>query len=429
MENRFMKIFTMVFLMMMTLQIHAQLSRSAYVVNTLGEDLTVIDLKNQVVRSPSIPLGYLPNSVKIRNEKAYSVISGSNEIHILNLQTLIPAGTISLSAGTNPYDIDFINDSIAVVSQLFANQVAFVNVNTRNVSRTVDVGMGPQGVKYFEGRLYVANSGFNGSGYDPGKISVIDLTDYSVSFIPVALNPQSLDVDGNGHIIVTCSGDYNSVSAQLDIIDPDSASVIFSQPLAIPVTNIFINASNKAFLATYISRVMVYDLSRRQFIRDQDDALPGGPGVAFDALDNAYICHFDEDSVYAYSPAYEKIGGFQVGDGPVSIAVYDPAFSVLKAEDANLPEQLDVSPNFPNPFNPSTTIEFRLRDIQKVSLEILDIKGSLIRELVNGVLSAGSHRISWDGRNSAGKTVASGIYFYRIRASQHVKTGKMNLIR
>jgi hypothetical protein len=424
-----MKIFLLALVVIVVMKSYGQLPKSAYVVNTLGEDLTVINLEDQAVRFPSIPLGNQPNSVEIRNEKAYSVISGSNRIHILDLNTLDSDGYILLSPSTNPYDIDFINDSIAVVSELFANKVAFVNINNRTVDRRVEVGPGPQGVKYHDGRVYVANSGYNGSGYDPGKISVIDLSDYSVSNIAVSLNPQAVDIDREGNVIVACSGDYVSVDARLDMINPDSSAVYFSEPLALPVTNIFINSRNMAFLSTYLSAVMVYDLTGKEFLRDQNTPLPGGPGVAFDNQDYAYICNFETDSVYVYTPAFERIQAYLVGDGPISLAVYDPNVSSLEHGDINLSGELLVSSNFPNPFNPSTIIEFELSGGQTILVRIFDSRGSLVREVLNEHLSSGIHRILWDGKNGNGISVASGIYFYCIQTSRMVKTGKMQLLR
>jgi hypothetical protein len=424
-----MKIFLLALVVIVVMKSYGQLPKSAYVVNTLGEDLTVINLEDQAVRFPSIPLGNQPNSVEIRNEKAYSVISGSNRIHILDLNTLDSDGYILLSPSTNPYDIDFINDSIAVVSELFANKVAFVNINNRTVDRRVEVGTGPQGVKYHDGRVYVANSGYNGSGYDPGKISVIDLSDYSVSNIAVSLNPQAVDIDREGNVIVACSGDYVSVDARLDMINPDSSAVYFSEPLALPVTNIFINSRNMAFLSTYLSAVMVYDLTGKEFLRDQNTPLPGGPGVAFDNQDYAYICNFETDSVYVYTPAFERIQAYLVGDGPISLAVYDPNVSSLEHGDINLSGELLVSSNFPNPFNPSTIIEFELSGGQTILVRIFDSRGSLVREVLNEHLSSGIHRILWDGKNGNGISVASGIYFYCIQTSRMVKTGKMQLLR
>gem|GEM_PF-3997509 len=85
--------------------------------------------------------------------------------------------------------------------------------------------------------------------------------------------------------------------------------------------------------------------------------------------------------------------------------------------------------NYPNPFNPSTTIRFALPEAGDVSLKIYNLQGQLVREVVNGHLESGRHNAVWDGRNAAGQQVASGLYWYRLRAGSFVQTRKMVLVR
>jgi len=407
----------------------AQIPKSAYVVNTLGESLSMINLENQTVLQPPQPLGLYANDVKVSGDRAYIVISGLNEIRILNLPTLNHLGSIYLGSGTNPYAIDFINDSVAVVSLLLTNQVAFINVEKQQVDQFVTVGSGPQGVLYFEENVYVANSGFNGSGYDPGKVSVISLGDYSVSSVDVGINPQSLDADTNDHIIVACSGDYVSVAARIDMIDTQLQTVIFSQTVNQPITTVAVNQQNMAFLATYTSGVMVFDLSQQVFVRDDTNPLPGGPGVAFDQSDNSYICHFDLDSVYVYSQNLQKIHAYLVGDGPIAIAVFDPAYSPLRESKPMTQQDFRLFQNFPNPFNPRTRIQFHLPVHSFVELEILNIGGQVIRKLLQKELTTGMHSYFWDGNDDRGDRVASGSYFYRIKTPGFQQVKKMIYIK
>jgi hypothetical protein len=83
----------------------------------------------------------------------------------------------------------------------------------------------------------------------------------------------------------------------------------------------------------------------------------------------------------------------------------------------------------PNPFNPTTRIAFELPRDADVSLEIYSADGTLVRRLVSGAYPAGSHGVTWSGRDDAGIEVASGIYFYRLRALGDVVTKKMVLIK
>lgn len=79
-----------------------------------------------------------------------------------------------------------------------------------------------------------------------------------------------------------------------------------------------------------------------------------------------------------------------------------------------IPFAYQLSQNFPNPFNPSTAIKFVLPKAGKVTLQIFNETGQLVRALVDGEMNAGRHEISWDGRNQAGAAVASGVYFYQL---------------
>lgn len=88
-----------------------------------------------------------------------------------------------------------------------------------------------------------------------------------------------------------------------------------------------------------------------------------------------------------------------------------------------------LSQNYPNPFNPVTMIDYSLREQSPVTLRIYDVSGRLVRTLVDGIKAAGPHKECWDGMNGLGKTVASGIYFYRMDASGFSETKKMILLR
>ncbi len=88
-----------------------------------------------------------------------------------------------------------------------------------------------------------------------------------------------------------------------------------------------------------------------------------------------------------------------------------------------------LSQNYPNPFNPKTTIAFSLREQGQVSLNIYDVKGRLVRTLVDRRLDANLHRVEWDGLGNNGSPVSSGMYFYRIKAGDFTQTRKMLLLK
>ena len=86
--------------------------------------------------------------------------------------------------------------------------------------------------------------------------------------------------------------------------------------------------------------------------------------------------------------------------------------------------------NYPNPFNPTTTISFDLtaEDAENAELVIYNLKGQKVRTLINEQLPAGSYTIEWDGKNEKGE-ISSGIYFYKLKAGDKTFTRKMLLIK
>jgi hypothetical protein len=85
--------------------------------------------------------------------------------------------------------------------------------------------------------------------------------------------------------------------------------------------------------------------------------------------------------------------------------------------------------NYPNPFNPTTTIRYNMPAPGMVTLKVFDINGRLINTLVNGQNPQGMHRIIWDGTDMNGNKLSSGIYFYQIETPHQNETAKMVLIK
>jgi len=96
---------------------------------------------------------------------------------------------------------------------------------------------------------------------------------------------------------------------------------------------------------------------------------------------------------------------------------------------ASLTQRTVLLPNFPNPFNPSTTIRYTLAEETPVALTVFDVSGREIRTLTRGTEQAGPHEAVWDGRDNHGRDVSSGLYFYLLRAGDFQDTRKMVLLK
>ena len=99
------------------------------------------------------------------------------------------------------------------------------------------------------------------------------------------------------------------------------------------------------------------------------------------------------------------------------------------AAKAALPVTSALAQNYPNPFNATTTIAFQLAAPAAIELAIYDAIGQKVRTLITGHLAAGRYRSEWDGRDDAGRTVASGPYFYRLHAGAYLATKHLTLIK
>jgi|GEM_PF-601198 len=110
-------------------------------------------------------------------------------------------------------------------------------------------------------------------------------------------------------------------------------------------------------------------------------------------------------------------------------AMNDSGEEFIKGAVVDLPTEFALEENYPNPFNPTTTIQFALPEDASVTLEVYDATGRLVATLINSQLSAGRYESIWNGRNDAGSTVASGVYLYRLRAGSFVQTKTMLLMK
>ena len=94
-----------------------------------------------------------------------------------------------------------------------------------------------------------------------------------------------------------------------------------------------------------------------------------------------------------------------------------------------IPVGVALAQNHPNPFNPITTIEFTLPLSQTVRLSVYDTGGRRVTTLVDGRRPEGLNQVSWDGRDSGGRAVSSGVYFYRLQSDDVTLTRKMILLK
>ena len=105
--------------------------------------------------------------------------------------------------------------------------------------------------------------------------------------------------------------------------------------------------------------------------------------------------------------------------------------SEVNAEDntiSNSDNLISNLTNYPNPFNPTTKIHFTTKEISNVRIDVYNIKGQLVKSLVNEQQDAGDHSVIWNGDDEVGNSVGSGVYLYKLRVNGKFKTTRKCLL-
>lgn len=127
-------------------------------------------------------------------------------------------------------------------------------------------------------------------------------------------------------------------------------------------------------------------------------------------------------SYYFRVTAYDVVGK----ESDYSAVILDVRTSPV---DVDVPAAFGLEQNYPNPFNPKTTIKYSVPSPGRVSLRIYDVRGRLVRTLVDADMPAGGHETVWHAEDDAGRRVASGVYLYLLQTKQETRTRKMVVVR
>ena len=111
------------------------------------------------------------------------------------------------------------------------------------------------------------------------------------------------------------------------------------------------------------------------------------------------------------------------------MCIRDRDATALSNQDLTVPNSFFLHQNYPNPFNPTTRINFDMSNDGNVLIKIINVKGNLVRILVDDYVKIGPQFIVWDARNNNGEKVPAGIYFYMLKVNDYIQTQKMILLK
>jgi hypothetical protein len=312
----------------------------AYVVNSIGNSISVIRLDTLAVENDVVQLGATgsPVGFTIRNGVAIVPTGSGNSLIVLDLETMRISGTVELPDSSGATGSAFLDDTTALVCNLNLNSVSKVNLRSFTVMQTVDVGVLPSDVEVVNDKIFVANANLvNWVPAGNGSISVLNPQTMQVTntIDAKAINTQFLAEDPEGEIIAVNSGNFGAGDGSVTVIDPVSESVT-AGPFVVgdfPGQH-FINDEGLAYLPSFSSGLYVFDTGSNTVLRDESNALAartsggqnvGAGAVAIAGNGNIYSVNFGDavspGTVYVFDPNEVLIDSVKVGFGPIAIYI------------------------------------------------------------------------------------------------------------
>ncbi len=255
------------------------------------------------------------------------------------------------------------------------------------------------------------------------------------------ISSTATDPLGNTSEISPCVVAVNTPAGTAVVVQPIDYSD-GSRPVTLSFDQVLVSGET-SLLVTVINPVLPFDSSDGLFYEISTTAEFTGEVEVCLAYNEAFLqvpenqlllFHWDSESI---PPQWTEITStLDIGTNTVCGITNHFSPFALGAEDET---DVESSPtlrtvvlrqNVPNPFNPFTTISFDvLRDGDVVQLRVFDVAGRLVRVLAEGERAAGTHEVSWDGRDVDGRTVSTGVYYYRLSTGSVELTRRMMLLK
>lgn len=352
--------------------------------------------------SRTLPSGILA----VDGNDSYAYVARPDRLNILDLNTPGFLATASLPIGYYPSDIRVDGTTVYVLGSFGQFPTSTLIVAIYDVSNpTAWTGIGGaewfSSGSYFDERLEIRN-GFAYAGWKDG-VEVIDATvpgqEERVTTLPL---PEAAAVHAAGNYLFVA---HDGRFAAVDISNPSSPVVVDD----IGVSGLsfdFAVDGNFAYVGTVEKYVSVIDVSTPSALRTF--------GVFRETQDFMYSAIKDGSLIVGKNDVYTY---------PLQCAV------TTAVEHPAVPGARLALKTYPNPFNPTVTIQLKVSTRGPVSVAVVDVTGRRVATLAERVFPAGEHEIRWDGRNDGGAAVASGVYWVRAAMGTHVQTAKVTLLK
>jgi hypothetical protein len=257
-----------------------------------------------------------------------------------------------------------------------------------------------------------------------------DMVDFYNNYIPAALGPYT-----------TIAGYWDDLKGQKVVVD--TVTVIYNDMRVCywhdAANNRYIVQWNDAYNQYTIGALEQASLEKFQIILYPRTGMDGDIIVQYHTVDNPGITtnfctvgiedHTQTKGLtYTHGNTYPPTAAVLTAGLAIKFTTSAPD-TYVSNQDAVNPVQITNLRNYPNPFNPSTTISFTAKASGMAKLNIYNLKGQLVKSLVDEALKSGDHKLVWDGKDSEGNLVGSGIYFYHLEMGNFKRINKMLMMK
>ncbi|NQV29653.1 MAG: T9SS type A sorting domain-containing protein [Candidatus Marinimicrobia bacterium] len=369
------------------------LDHKLYLVMNGSHEIRVVNLESGAEISDDIDLpDSSPRYMAIHHETGRGYVSSWNlgALLILDLNTSTIIDTFLLNA--LPEQLLIEGDDLFVSIPMHTNwsgnnKVLQINLagSEPEVIQSYDVIEGPGAMALINDQLYVTSIYYNDAWETFSGTSRINLTTHSI---------VSMD-----------HGYYTNYSADIEIIQGE---VYRTYGNSIVPLNEDLSLNLEASIGDF-TNVYTFSVANDKILIGSSDFVA-------------------PDQVGVYSLTGESLGNFNVGALPSDFVYYNPDL-VSAQRFVSSPPSFELYANYPNPFNPSTSIPFEINSLENMSLNIYDLQGRLVVSLIDAHLQPGKYSSSWDGQNMHGEPVSSGIYHAVLSSTSQQVAIKVTLLR
>lgn len=375
------------------------------------------------------PLGDTGQNVKIHRDRLFIIMNNSNTIEIADLRNGFEYLTTIDLPNAGPRDLEIINN-IAYVSCWYLGGIVVIDLDEYAIIDTLNLGALPEDLLYYNEHLY-ATITMNADWSAANRVIAFDVsytTPQPCDTFTVVSGPEEM-IGFQNYLYITSTyydNDWNSYAGN-SRIDLSTGEVITKD---FGISYSFgrdITVLNDKIYRTYQNGICALTDS---LTMDTSDHIGNYSTIYSMSSYDGYIFFGLSDYVAPDNIAITDLNGteicnFQTGAFPGSFAFYDD--NSLSCDDAGSPvcAEFQLSPNYPNPFNGSTLIPFRIHQPDNYRLSVFNVLGQEIAVLCDTRLRNGDYRILWDGSSQNGGQISSGIYFFILKSDRQKISQKM----